>query len=87
MSNESLKSRIKESIDRFRTGDASIDDLSSSVDANGATLEKMPYDLIKEISAIEHRLTLAKFADEEDCESQPELAVQSIEVWLSKVPD
>ena len=87
MSNETLKSRITDSVERFRKGDASLDDLISSVQANGAALEKMPYALIKEIATIEHQLTLAKFAEEEDCDAQPTAAVESIEDWLSKVPD
>lgn len=87
MSNASLKSRIKECIDRFRTGDATLDDLISTVESNGGAFENMPYELIKEINSIEHRLTLAKFADEEDCDGQPAEAVASIETWLAKVPD
>ena len=87
MSNASLKSRIRQCIDRFRTGDATIDDLISTVESNGGALENMPYELIKEIDSIEHTLTLAKFADEEDCDGQPDEAVASIEAWLSKVPD
>ena len=87
MSNASLKSRIKASVDQFRAGDATIDDLISAVESNGAALENMPYALIKEIGAIEHRLTVAKFADEEDCDGAPAEAVELIETWLSKVPD
>jgi hypothetical protein len=87
MSNASLKSRIKECIDRFRTGDATLDDLISAVESNGSAFANMPYALIKEIDSIEHRLTVAKFADEEDCDGQPAEAVASIETWLSKVPD
>ena len=87
MSNASLKSRIKACVDQFRAGDATLDDLISAVESNGTALENMPYALIKEIGAIEHRLTVAKFADEEDCDAQPAAAVESIESWLSKVPD
>ena len=87
MSNETLKSRIRRSLERFRAGEASLDDLISAVETHGSALEKMPYELIKEIGVIERRLTLAKFADEEDCEAQPGKAIESIELWLSKVPD
>ena len=87
MSNTTLKSRIRESLDRFRAGKANLDDIISAVESNGAALENMPYELIKEIGTIEYRLTIAKFAEDEDCDVRPESAIESVEIWLSKIPD
>lgn len=86
MSNISLKERIEHSIKEFKSGDIDIKGLKSSIEANGRSLEMMPYALVKEIDEIESRLTMAGFADEEDCETNIEEVLEYIEKWLEKVP-
>lgn len=86
MSNQSIKSRISRTIEEFQAGKISIAQLKSSIEINGQALEMMPYELIKELDAIEYKLTVSQFADEEDSFSNIEEVLSFIKTWLSKVP-
>ena len=86
MSNTTIKQRIEESIQEFKSGKISIKDLKDSIELNGNVLEMMPYPMIKELEEIEYKLTVSQFADEENCYPNIEEALEFIEAWLVKVP-
>ena len=86
MSNTSIKQHIVKAVKDFKEEKTTISQLKDSFEVNAQALEMMPYEMIKDIDDIEYKLTMSQFADEEDCETNIETALASIEAWLNKVP-
>jgi hypothetical protein len=86
MSNNSLVTNIRKSIDAFQAGRIGMDALRSSIETNGQALEGIPYELIKQIDDIEYKLSMSQFADDEECETHVDDVVKIINVWLGKFP-
>lgn len=86
MSNRSLKKRIRISTEKFKVGEIDLIALKDSIGINGRALEMMPYEMIKQIDEIEYKLTVSQFADEEDCYTDIEEVLKSIDEWLTKIP-
>ena len=86
MSNRSLRDRIAASLESFRNGESTLQDLRDSISLNGPALETMPYKLITDIDALEYEFTVATFHEEEGFETALDDAIKSLEAWLQAVP-
>jgi hypothetical protein len=86
MSNNTLIARIRTSLASARSGECSATALSESMRGNGHALERMPYQLIKELDSLAMDLEIASSADEDGFLSDLASIYSQVENWLNELP-
>lgn len=87
MSNRSLKKHIGKAIEEFEAGRVSFAQLIDAVENAGAAIEAIPYTMVYELRSIESRLTIERWYEEEEIESNPGAALLQLKAWVERVPD
>jgi hypothetical protein len=87
MSNTHLKEKISEAITLFEQGRSSFVSLIESIENAGSAVEAIPYEMVVELRGIVSRLAIEQGYEEEDCVSNPTVALAHLKEWLKHVPD
>jgi hypothetical protein len=75
-----------EALATYRRGESTLADLRNAVVGNGRAMEALPDALRTEIQAIEHRLTVAQWLNEDGFVPEEERVLAQLDTWLNTVP-
>lgn len=87
MSNRNLKEKIAEAIILFEQGRSSFVSLIDVIENAGSAVEAIPYEMVVELRSIVSSLGIEQGYEEEDCVSNPTVALTHLKEWLKHVPD
>ena len=86
MSNNSLIAKIEIALSAARSTEGSPKMLAEAIRANGHALERMPYQLIREIDSLAMDLEIASWYDEDGFVPDVPSILARVEIWLGKLP-
>ena len=86
MSNNSLIAKIEIALSAARSEDSSARLLAEAIRANGHALERMPYQLIREIDSLAADLEIASWYNEDGFVPDIPSILARVDVWLGKLP-
>ncbi|MBK9496174.1 MAG: hypothetical protein IPO08_17045 [Xanthomonadales bacterium] len=86
MSNNSLIAKIEIALSAARSENSNPKLLSEAIRGNGHALERMPYQLIREIDSLAMDLDIASWCDEDGFIPDVPSILARVEIWLGKLP-
>jgi hypothetical protein len=86
MSNETLKQRLLQALDRFEKKESSLRELAQAIELHTSALEEMPYSLINNMNRIARQMEVISYFDEEGYKSESAGLLREFRECLDKVP-